>query len=249
MKALLDLFSGHASQYAQYRPDYPQELFSAVINNCPDHPVAADIATGSGQAAQALAPFCQRVIGVDISMQQLIHAGTHARLNYLVSRAENLPFAGGTIDLITVAQALHWMDLSHFNVEVERVLTSKGTLAVWGYAMCSVTPEIDVVFDELYSGILQAYWPPERKWVENGYRDITLPLEHQSSISLAMHKVWTLPRFIGYIKTWSALQQYLRQNTEESLVPVWRRLEKAWGEPNRKRKITWPLAVRICRKS
>ena len=46
---------------------------------------------------------------------------------------------------MTVAQALHWFDLSSFYPEVRRVARPGGILAVWCYEMHHITPEIDAI--------------------------------------------------------------------------------------------------------
>ena len=56
----MDLFSGHAANYARYRIDYPTALFEYVLRYVPDRQTAWDCATGNGQAAVALADHLDR---------------------------------------------------------------------------------------------------------------------------------------------------------------------------------------------
>ena len=49
--------------------------------------------------------------------------------------------ANDTVDLVTVAQALHWYDMDRFNKEVKRVLKPGGVLAAYGYAV----PMLDIL--------------------------------------------------------------------------------------------------------
>ena len=167
-----DHFSGHAACYQQFRPNYPDALFTYLAALCPAHELAWDCATGNGQAAVALAPHFERVIATDASAQQIDQAGPHPNVEYLVAPADKAPINDGIVDLVTVAQALHWFDVKSFYAEVNRSLKSGGVLAVWCYQLHSINPEIDSIVTQLYSGIVGPYWPPERKIVEDGYKSL-----------------------------------------------------------------------------
>ena len=52
MTPVIDLFSGHAEQYRNARPGYPDTLFAYLSNRCNQHQCAWDAATGNGQAAK-----------------------------------------------------------------------------------------------------------------------------------------------------------------------------------------------------
>jgi hypothetical protein len=101
-----------ASAYARFRPRYPRALFDALTGLAPARHAAWDCATGSGQAAVALAQDFARVIATDVSAGQLGAAERHQRVLYVRARAEAVPIRSRSIALVTVAQALHWFDLT-----------------------------------------------------------------------------------------------------------------------------------------
>ncbi|PZR76620.1 MAG: SAM-dependent methyltransferase, partial [Chthoniobacterales bacterium] len=138
-----DHFSGHAAEYAQFRPEYPTELFKYLTSIAPGRAQAWDCATGNGQAAIALASHFSRVIATDASAQQIANARQHDRVEYRVATAEASGLDDNSIDLITVAQALHWFDLPRFFSEATRVLKSRGAIAVWAYNLLQAGKEID----------------------------------------------------------------------------------------------------------
>ena len=78
----------------------------------------ADVGLRYGQAAQALANFFDKVIASDASAQQIAQCPTHPGVAYQVASAEQAPLADASVDLITVAQALHWFDHARFFAEV-----------------------------------------------------------------------------------------------------------------------------------
>jgi ubiquinone/menaquinone biosynthesis C-methylase UbiE len=109
-----DHFSGHADSYEAYRPDYPEALFAYLASLVPARKFAWDCATGNGQAAVALMPWFDRVIATDASRKQLDEARDADRITYLAAPAERTPLPDASVDLVTVAQALHWFNLPAF---------------------------------------------------------------------------------------------------------------------------------------
>ena len=64
--------------------------------------------------------------------------------------AENSGIKSATIDLIMIAQALHWFDLNRFYAETRRVLKPNGVLAASAYNLLHIEPAIDEVVNRYY---------------------------------------------------------------------------------------------------
>lgn len=128
-------FSQQAAQYSRFRPTYPPELFSFIMSHCSHRDRVWDCATGNGQAAVFLSKYFEKVEATDMSASQLSHAKQLPNINYILSKAESANFPNDYFDLITVAQALHWLDAEAFWKEVKRVGKKGGTVACWGYGM------------------------------------------------------------------------------------------------------------------
>lgn len=133
-----DHFSGHAADYAVHRPTYPQGLFRYLSGLLTRRERVWDCATGNGQAALLLAEYFDEVVATDASRRQLAAAPAHPRIRYRCAPAERAPLETESVDLVTVAQALHWFDVDAFHREVCRVLRPGGLLAVWCYGSDSV---------------------------------------------------------------------------------------------------------------
>ena len=71
-----------------------------------------------------------RVIGSDQSAAQLRHAIPHPHVHYVQAYAEAMPLGANSVDLITVAQALHWFDFERFYAEAARILRPGGKALV-----------------------------------------------------------------------------------------------------------------------
>jgi SAM-dependent methyltransferase len=239
-----DYFSGHATDYASYRPHYPATLFDWLTGQAPDHGRALDCACGNGQAARALADHFRHVIATDASRPQLQAAQAHPRVDYVCARAEQTPLPDAGLDLLAVAQAAHWFDLPAFYAEAARVLRPGGLLAVWGYGLTRITPAIDAVIDDYYSNLLHDYWPPERRHLEQAYQTLVFPWPELDSPDLIMTADWTLTRLLGYLATWSATRLYIKETGHDPLPALAQRLQTEWGDADAARTVTWPLFLR-----
>ena len=163
-----DHFSRQSIEYARYRPQYPKELFAFIASHAPNDERALDIATGNGQAAVALAEFFRKVIAIDASAEQIESAQPNERVEYRVAPAETTGLVTQSCDAITVAQALHWLDLEAFYAEARRVLKPGGVVAVWAYNYLRVSPEVESVLRHYHDDVVGPFWPAERKTVGRG---------------------------------------------------------------------------------
>ncbi|HET7174572.1 MAG TPA: class I SAM-dependent methyltransferase [Gammaproteobacteria bacterium] len=244
--AFKDHFSGHATDYSRYRPGaYPAAMFRALAALAPDRECVWDCATGNGQAALGLAELFDRVEATDASDKQIAAATLHPRIHYTVAPAEQSGLQDLSVALVTVAQALHWFDLPRFYAEVRRVARPRALLACSCYMRCAVDPGVDAVTERLYNGILgDAYWPPERKHVERGYADLAFPFTEIELPRFQMEVRWDLEAYVGYLRSWSATQNYIKQNGKDPLELVGDELLKTWGDPKAARQVLWPITIR-----
>ncbi|MEO8189266.1 MAG: class I SAM-dependent methyltransferase [Acidobacteriota bacterium] len=242
-----DHFSGHASDYARHRPDYPESLFDFLAAASPARRLAWDCATGSGQAAMPLAARFDHVIATDASEKQIAEGGPDPRIDYRVAPAEESSVADRSVDLITVAQALHWFDRHRFWKEAERVLVPRGVIAVWAYDLPSVSGPVDPVVRRLAREVVGPWWPAERRIVDEGYGRLEFPFEELPAPAFRMQKSWTLADLLGYLRTWSATRRYLAAQGEDAVSLVERELSAAWGDSQTPRSLTWPIDLRVGR--
>jgi SAM-dependent methyltransferase len=244
-----DHFSRLAAQYSAFRPAYPAAVFDYLAQVCLEHRTAWDCACGNGQATLSLAERFDSVIGTDASQQQLAAAPAHPRVTYKAAPAERSGLSSDSVDLITVAQALHWFDLDAFYGEAHRVLKQLGVLAVWTYGTLNIEgEEIDQLLQEFYADIVGPYWPPERRLVDEGYRELAFPFAELSAPAFNMEEQWDRARLLGYLRTWSATARYVDANGVDPVVAMEQRLAIAWTDEKTPRKVTWPLAMRLGRK-
>lgn len=242
-----DHFSGHAELYRAARPGYPDAPFAWLAPRAPGRALAWDAACGNGQATLALAPHFDRVVGTDPSTEQLALATAAPNVEYRAERAERSSLEDASVDLVTIAQALHWVDLDAFYAEVARVLRPGGVLAAIVYTGFDCDPAFDRVRDRLYADILGDYWPQDRRDVETGYRSYAFPFDELEVPHFVIDVDWTLDQVLGYLRSWSSSQRYLAANGVDPVTLVEHDLRAAWGEPSRTRVLSWNLNIRAGR--
>jgi ubiquinone/menaquinone biosynthesis C-methylase UbiE len=239
-----DFFSGHSKLYATFGPTYPIALYDFIFKHVKNYDTAWDCGTGNGQVARYLAASFKQVYATDISQQQLENAVQADNILYSVSGAGQTNFKNNQFDLITVGQALHWFDIEKFYSEVGRVVRPDGLLAVWGYTVCTINPEIDTHVLDYYFNIVGPYWDSARKIVEEEYKNIPFPFEEITSPKFFIEVDWSIDEFAGYLTTWSATQKFIKEKGFNPVPYVMNKIEPLWKD---KMNVKFPVFLKLGR--
>lgn len=244
-----DNFSTGSDKYAKYRPAYPAALFDYLVSLVRQKHHAWDCGTGNGQVAQQLATWFAKVSATDISSQQIAQAIAEDHIEYSVQPAEKTSFPDNSFDLITVAQAIHWFDFDAFYQEANRTIKNNGLLAVIGYNLLRLSPEIDQVIAGFYREVIGPYWDKERRYVDENYRTIPFPFPEVAAPAFRNDVDWSFEHLIGYIETWSAVKHYEKKNGQNPVHLIRAALENAWGDQTKHptRAGHFPILLRLAR--
>jgi SAM-dependent methyltransferase len=242
-----DHFSGHAADYARFRPGYPAALFDWLAGQCVAHRLAWDCGTGNGQAALALAERFEQVVASDVSAEQVAQAAAHPRVRYHAAPAHLSGLADRSVDLISIAQALHWFCDENFYAEARRVLQPDGLIAAWTYTLLQCEPALNERLARFHDHDVGPYWPPERRWVAQAYAGMPFPFAEIRAPAFEIRLEWTLTDVLAYLRTWSATQRCLRDTGIDPTLAFGAELQMLWGDPDSTKTIVWPLALRCGR--
>jgi len=238
-----DHFSSISKAYAAFRPRYPRELFDFLASIVERRVRAWDCGAGNGQATLDLADRFDEVIATDVSAEQIARAPARPNVRWLVAPAESAPIESGSVDLTTIAQALHWFDHDRFYAEVRRVSARGAAIAAWTYAPPRMDGNLGAALRHFAYEVVGAYWPPERQYVETEYRTIPFPFERIEAPSLSIREEWTPEQVAGYARSWSATARYVAAHGEDPVVGFEDELRNVWGDPSERKTIAWPLIL------
>eukprot|EP01018_Ginkgo_biloba_P037561 Gb_30107 [translate_table: standard] len=252
------LYDKQAKDYAEGRPTYPSSLFSMLSSLTPNHHTAWDVGTGNGQAAVALADYYERVIATDVSEQQLQWAERRPNVTYTVTPTvltddalHSVVGGEGSVDLVTVATAVHWFDLRVFYAQVKRVLRKPGgVIAVWTYTGSS--PHVNPAVDELYDRFMRSgepYRDPRVQYAFDEYRTLPFPFSpvlkdggcEGNPAKLSIQKEMGMEAFLALMRS-SSMVAIARENGVDLFnEDLSKRFEEAWGGADVRQIVTFNL--------
>lgn len=247
MSEFKDHFSEASDDYRKYRPRYPESLYKWLHAQVAHPAVVWECGAGSGQATAHLAGHFHKIIATEPSAEQIKQAPPLDNVEYKVSAAETYTTEPESIDMVVVAQAIHWFDHHKFFAKVDENLKPGGLLVVWGYQLMEVNDALDPLLKEFHDVFVGDYWPKERQLLNNGYSEIEFPYAPIKTPDFKMTDEWSYAHLLGYLNTWSATKAFSRANGKNP-VDLWQeKLKAAWGDKE-SQKVSWPLVLYAGRK-
>ncbi|KAH3672064.1 hypothetical protein WICMUC_004465 [Wickerhamomyces mucosus] len=231
-----------SDNYQDKRPGYPPSLFKAISDyHKGDRKVALDVGSGPGTASFPLLEYFDKVIATDPS-DIMIKPGIEAitpdlkdRISFHVSSGEEFKnIEDGSVDLITCAEALHWINHENFFKEASRVLKPNGTIAFWGYIepIFIDHPKSNDIYekyvfeDDRYMGPL---WKPGKHYLRYFFNDVKIPAEEFKDVEKHDYypgktqkktayflgdENYSMKKFADYLSSWSAVHDWKRANPD-----------------------------------
>ncbi|XP_059462957.1 uncharacterized protein LOC132191861 [Corylus avellana] len=258
---MAELFLKQAENYVDGRPCYPQELFEFIASKTPSQDLAWDVGTGNGQAARSLAGIFKNVIATDTSPKQLSLAPRLPNIRYQqtpptmsIAELESNVAAESSVDVVTIAAAIHWLDLPNFYQQVKWVLKKPhGVIAAWAYFIPEINGSVDAVAQRFYNVFLEPYVQPAVKLAEDKYRSIHFPFEPVDGVDQTVplfvtEKLMNLDDYFTFFRSWSAYQTAKEKGVELFSDVVIEEFKHAWAEDGQDQKVAkFPIFLRIGR--
>lgn len=241
-----DHFSNIAAAYKDGRITYPRELYEYLVTLCGGRGCAWDCATGSGQAASDLSAYFDRVVATDISDSLLSYATDKENIEFVNAPAEDSGLASESVDLVTVAQAIHWFDFDLFWSEVSRVLKPKGILAYWGYVWPQVNVPIDALLGE-FRATIEGYWPEKSHHLHSRYDNVDAPLKRIKNPDFYISENWSLNQYLKHLSSWSGTRYHREATMTDAVSDREEDFGFLWGDEIHR--VQWPLVLKVYRKA
>lgn len=161
-------FTGKAEAYAIGRPGYPKAAIEYICSLVPQNAVFADIGAGKGKFTVTLAQSGYSLFAIepnaDMRGQLAITLAPFPNVKIMDGTTETTTLPEQSIDVITVAHALHWFNLYEFRAECNRIVKPGGlVIAIYNHVpgremtdFCKQT--IDMFFQILRLGHFPTQW-------------------------------------------------------------------------------------------
>lgn len=253
-----------ATHYNNARPLYPDSYYETLIEyhkqakgNVTEF--AMDVGCGSGFVGLKLTDYFTKVLGTDLSETMIsasranAHNATRGSIEFISAPAEKTPeiVKPESVDMITCAEACHWMDMDAFFKESARILKPNGTLSYWFYLdpvfigfpeatklNLEVSYESSVEnYGESYERFLGSYFEnpghnryrtglegvnPPKELYHNIIRHYYHPDKHDRNYtSLFIEKKITLRSYKEYATSWSGYHSWKTANPDKPDTIDW----------------------------
>lgn len=226
-----------AAGYARSRPPVHPEIIRRVserLNLATKFKLALDVGCGSGLSTKALEPIAERCIGIEPAERMVRWAGqVIRRASFLVAAAESIPLACCSVDLMTAAGSLNYVDLGLFFREAARVLAASGMMIVYDFGPGRRFSGSAALTEWFEMFVARYPWPPNEardlnpEIIAREASGFAVVAQEDFEISLTL-----APEFyLNYMLTETNVAHALRQGSSygeirdwcaASLAPVWK---------------------------
>ena len=207
------VFTGTATDYAVYRPPYPEALLAHLRQaaGTTGHGVLVDLACGPGRIAIPMAPHFQHVVAIDVEPEMIALGEQKAtqvgatNIDWRVIAAEQLELAPASVDLVTIGEAFHRLDQICVLGLVRQWLTPDGCLATlggeslwsgsepWKRSVVEVANRWTSI--ELGDPTTAQWGNPFDALLERGW--------HVTAYQLCVGTIWTTDSIVGFMRSTS----------------------------------------------
>ena len=131
MNSNINKFNEKSEFYNKYRPKYSEELINYIVSSINKNDIIADIGCGTGIFTKQLVEKNCNVIGIEPNKEMYEKARKNLpEIRLINATAENTTLDSNSVDVITIAQALHWFNIEEFTKEAKRILKQDGRIAI-----------------------------------------------------------------------------------------------------------------------
>ena len=215
-----------ASAYAFARPPIHPLIIERIVGHGTSQArtirCALDVGCGAGRSTAALTAIAGTVVGIEPAAAMLAHRHAVAPgASFVVGRAEDLPFANASFNLVTAAGSLNYTDRGRSLGEIARVLAPGGVLAIYDFSSgrrCHAAASLDDWFGEFER---RYPYPP-------GYALDVQVLDYPSmGLRLAGYEPFevavplTIERYLAYALSEANVERAVASGATEAAIAAW----------------------------
>lgn len=222
--------------YAAARPPVHRRVVDSIAQRGALRGVVLDVGCGSGLSTKALDGVARQRIGVEPAEAMVRLAdGVSPGAMFAVGRAEVLPFRAASLDWITAAGVLNYVDLPAFFGEAARILNPAGGVAVYDFSPGKVMKNSGSLTEWFQQFIARYPWAPAeaRTLDPDILGQLGMGFGVESAERFAVGIELTRHFYVSYMMTESNVAYALRRGVNEREIRSW--IESTlpmdgWGE-------------------
>jgi ubiquinone/menaquinone biosynthesis C-methylase UbiE len=232
-------FTGRAEAYSKYRPSYPKQVLNILEKEMSfdSSKIVADVGSGTGILSRLFLENGNRVFGVEPNDDmRSIAESSLARFQRFISikgSAGNTTLEDRSVDLISVAQALHWFDPEKSWNEFKRITKQGGYLCIL-YNDRKIDSGSGIM--KRYEEIIERYVrnKPKTERVENDNLSKFFSGWSFRKFSIPNEQTLEFEGLVGRVCSAS----YMPRQSEENFLEMKRELEDMFSKYQKDNKIT-----------
>jgi SAM-dependent methyltransferase len=221
------LFGGQAGDYRTFRPAWPEEVFTRILERTPrPRARALDLGAGTGHVSARLVEHFEEVTALEPDARMLGELEPRPGLATLHARAEEARFEPGSFQLVTAGNAFHWMDGPAVLARAREWLAPGGLVALFHYnPPHTAEGALEELLDREYAVVWRAHVHPRLH--DLGYTRRTLAASSFGA-RLEARRIpndlsLTLAELMGFLRSTSYGGGYARSLPDPDAY--WRELE------------------------
>lgn len=150
-------FSGLASDYSKYRPDYSLSVLKSILGYVNKEKLNIDfVDVGAGTGIWTKMVYESGVASViavepnDDMFSKGVAANNHLPINWVRGDAEHTSLPSNSADWVSMASSFHWANFNLATKEFHRLLRPRGVFtAIWNPRLIEVNPMLVEIEDNL----------------------------------------------------------------------------------------------------
>ena len=183
---------------------------------------ALEIGCGAGRSTAALEPLARRVVGLDPARGMLAHRRAVApAASFVIGRAEQLPFAARSFDIVTAAGALNYVDLGLFLPDLARVLAPDGVMVIYDFSAGRRLAGSDAL--DAWYGAFERQYPPKAGYDMDvrtlAYEGAGLRLDAIQTFEVAVPMA--LQPYVAYAMSETGVELAVARGVPEADIRTW----------------------------
>ena len=216
-----------AQRYAKFRPQVQGKIIDIVAEHLAwSEPFgrAVDYACGTGHSAAPLRAYANEVIGCDVSAEMLEQARqAYPAITFKQVDNDVLPFPDGSVNLLTVGFAFHWLRASTFLQEAARVLVKDGLLVIYNMVFPGVMKGNETYHDWHHGTYTAKYPTPKRnrKPLKDSLVEGDFDLSLEDIIPLSFPQEMSASELRNYLTTQSNISVGVENGEALADIDTW----------------------------